>query len=152
MKLYNRTSTGFPTRILLCFLIMLMPCFAAQADELVEANADYDPANAFARILRDELPADVVFENEYALAFHDIYPRAKVHVLVIPKGPFTNVLQFNRSASDAEKLGFLDAISQTAKIMGVDESGFRLISNTGRDAGQTVPHFHVHLIGGEHVQ
>lgn len=152
MKLNKRISKGFHREILCCILILLMLSFTAHADDLVDATADYDPGNAFARILRDELPADVVFENDYALAFHDIRPRAKVHVLVIPKGPFTNVLEFNQNASDAEKLGFLDAISKTARIMGVDESGFRLISNTGRDAGQTVAHFHIHLMGGEHVQ
>lgn len=78
-------------------------------------------------------------------------PKAKVHVLIIPKGQYTNVLQFNKNASDEEKLGLLDAIDKTAKIMGVDESGFKLVSNTGHDGGQTVPHFHVHLLGGEHV-
>jgi len=152
MKLNQRIPTGFPTEIVCCLLITLMLSFSAYGEELVDATADYDPGNVFARILRHELPADIVFENEYALAFHDIYPKAKVHVLVIPKGPYTNILQFNANASDAEKLGFLDAISKTAKIMGVDESGFRLVSNTGQDAGQTVAHFHVHLMGGERVR
>lgn len=151
MKLNNHIPTDSSVKFLSCLLIMLLLSFAAHADELVGAAVSYDPSNAFARILREELPADKVFENEYALAFHDIHPRAKVHVLVIPKGPFTNVLQFNQNASDEQKLGLLDAISQTAKIMGVDESGFRLISNTGQDAGQKVSHFHVHLMGGEHL-
>ncbi len=151
MKINSRNQAGFPTESLYFLLIMLMLSFAAHGDELVDATADYDTNNVFARILRDELPVKIVFESEYALAFHDIKPRAKVHVLVIPKGPFTNILQFNQNASDVEKIGFLDAISQTAKIMGVDASGFRLISNTGKHGGQTVPHFHVHLMGGEHV-
>ncbi|MCG6911333.1 MAG: histidine triad nucleotide-binding protein [Deltaproteobacteria bacterium] len=130
--------------------MLLLSCLA-HAEERVDAAADYDTNNVFARILRGELPADIVFESEYALAFHDISPKARVHVLVIPKGPYTNILQFNQNASSEEKLGLLDAISQTARIMGVDESGFRLVSNTGRDGGQTVPHLHFHLIGGEHL-
>lgn len=131
---------------------MLMLSFSTYGEELVDATADYDTNNVFARILRGELPAEIVFESEYALSFHDISPRAKVHVLIIPKGRFTNIMRFNANASSDEKLGLLDAIAKTAEIMGVDESGFRLVSNTGRDAGQTVPHFHVHLMGGEHVQ
>ncbi len=152
MLTVKRNPTGIPIQTLYCLLIGLMLSLSTYGEELVDATADYDPNNAFARILRGELPADIVYESEYALAFHDISPRSKVHVLIIPKGPFTNILQFNQNASDEEKLGLLDAISQTAKIMGVDESGFRLVSNTGRDGGQTVPHLHVHLMGGEHVR
>ena len=148
----KRIPTGSPIANLSSLLIMLLFSIAAHGEELVDATADYDASNVFSRILRGELPADIVFESEYALAFHDINPRAKIHVLIIPRGQFTNIIQFNANASDAEKLGLLDAISQTAKVMGVDESGFRLVSNTGHDGGQTVPHFHVHLIGGEHLQ
>jgi histidine triad (HIT) family protein len=122
---------------------------ANRAEETVDATADYDPGNIFARILRGEAPAEIVFENEHALAFHDIAPQRAVHVLIIPKGPYTNILSFNESASDPEKLGLLDAISATARIMGVDESGFQLVSNTGRGGNQTVPHLHFHLKGGE---
>ena len=147
----KRIPTGSPVAILLSLIVMLLSV-AAHGEELVDASADYDTNNVFARILRGELPADIVFESEYALAFHDISPKARVHVLVIPKGPYTNILQFNQNASSEEKLGLLDAISQTARIMGVDESGFRLVSNTGRDGGQTVPHLHFHLIGGEHLR
>ena len=144
--------TGSPVAILFSLFIMLLLSCLAHGEELVDASADYDTNNVFARILRGELPADIVFESEYALAFHDIRPKARVHVLVIPKGPYTNILQFNQIASSEEKLGLLDAISQTARIMGVDESGFRLVSNTGHDGGQTVPHLHFHLIGGEHLR
>ena len=148
----KRIPTGSPAAILSSLFIMLLLSFVAHGEELVDATADYDTNNVFARILRGDLPADIVFESEYALAFHDIRPRFKVHVLVIPKGQYTNILQFNQNASSDEKLGLLDAISQTARIMGVDESGFRLVSNTGQDAGQTVPHLHIHLMGGEHLQ
>ena len=152
VRLNKRNPTGSSTEILCCLLFMLMLSFSTYGEELVDATADYDTNNVFARILRGELPAEIVYESKFALAFHDISPKTKVHVLIIPKGPFTNILQFNQNASDEEKLGFLDAISQTAEIMGVDESGFRLISNTGHDGGQTVPHLHVHLMGGEHVR
>lgn len=152
MKIDAHQRKGHAVISLFCLFALLMCCLAAYGEELVDATADYDTNNVFARILRGELPAKIVYESEYALAFHDIRPRAKVHVLVIPKGQFTNIMQFNANASDAEKLGFLDAISQTARIMGVDESGFRLVSNTGQDGGQTVPHLHVHVLGGEHVQ
>jgi histidine triad (HIT) family protein len=152
VKCYTRNPTGFPPAILCLLLIVLVLSFPAHGEVLVDATADYDVNNPFARILRRELPAEIVFQSEYALAFHDIRPRAKVHMLIIPKGSFTNILQFNQNASDAEKLGFLDAISKTAEIMGVDESGFKLLSNTGHDGGQTVPHFHVHLLAGEIVR
>lgn len=151
MKIKKPNPTVFSAKVLWFSLAILLLSFSAQGKGLVDATADYDPNNVFARILRGELPADVVYESEYVLAFHDISPRAKVHVLIIPKGAFTNILQFNEHASDAEKLGLLDAISQTARIMEVDESGFRLISNIGQNGGQTVPHLHFHLMGGEPV-
>ena len=103
----------------------------------------------FGKIIRGEIPSDFLYQDEHCIAINDVNPQAPVHVLVIPKGEYTNILQFDQNASDDEKLGFLDAISQTAEIMGVDESGFRLVSNTGRDGGQTVAHLHVHLMGGE---
>ena len=121
---------------------------ANRVEETVDATADYDPGNIFAQILRGEAPAEIVFENEHALAFHDIAPQREVHVLIIPKGPYTNILRFNEGASDTEKLGLLDAISETARIMGVEESGFQLVSNTGHGGNQTVPHLHFHLKGG----
>jgi len=148
----KRIPTGSSIATLFSLITMLLLSFAAHGEELVDATADYDTNNVFAQILRGDLPADIVFESEYALAFHDIKPRARVHVLVIPKGQYTNILQFNQNASSDEKLGLLDAISQTAGIMGVEESGFRLVSNTGHDGGQTVPHLHVHLMGGEHLR
>jgi histidine triad (HIT) family protein len=137
--------------VLLAFLLATFNCLAASEEAPVDSNADYDPNNIFAHILQGDLPADVVFENEYAMAFHDIRPKARVHVLVIPKGPYANINRFNEHASDEERLGFLDALSRTAEILGVDASGFRLIANTGPDGGQTVAHMHFHLLGGEYV-
>lgn len=151
MKTVNRYPKTLVNVLFFCLTTILVSTFPARAEEFVDATAEYDPQNIFARILRGEAPVDIVFENEYALAFHDIAPRNKVHVLIIPKGPYSNFMRFNADASDAEKLGLLDAISQTAIIMGVNESGFRLLSNTGQHGKQTVPHLHVHLRGGEPV-
>ena len=107
----------------------------------------YDQNNIFAKILRGEIPCNKVYEDDYALAFHDIAPQAPVHVLVIPKGNYVSSDDFSASASDAEIVGFVRAVGHVAREVGVAESGYRLIANHGRDAFQEVPHFHVHIFG-----
>lgn len=102
----------------------------------------------FCRILRKEIPATVVAETDDCLAFRDITPRAPVHVLVIPK---THVGSLNE-ASDAEQLGRLTLLAaEIARREGIAESGYRTIINTGADAGQTVFHVHLHLLGGREM-
>lgn len=108
----------------------------------------YDPTNIFAKILRKEIPAKILYEDEYALAFPDINPQAPVHVLVIPKGAYVSAADFNASASPAEMTGFYRALSHVGKMLGVEDSGYRVICNIGPDSQQMVPHFHAHLIGG----
>jgi diadenosine tetraphosphate (Ap4A) HIT family hydrolase len=108
----------------------------------------YDAGNIFARILRGEIPAKKVYEDEHALAFNDIAPQAAIHVLVIPKGPYVSVTDFSTQGSDAEIAGFWRAVAQVARQLELEQPGFRLLTNMGRDAGQEVPHFHVHLFGG----
>jgi histidine triad (HIT) family protein len=108
---------------------------------------DYDPQNIFARILRGEIPNRTVFENDHALAFHDIRPQAPVHVLVIPKGPYVSLDHFAAEASAEEQVGFMAAVAEVCRIAGV-EDGFRAIANTRRDGRQEVPHFHMHILGG----
>jgi diadenosine tetraphosphate (Ap4A) HIT family hydrolase len=108
----------------------------------------YDPNNVFARILRGEIPAQRLYEDEYALAFPDIRPAAPTHVLVIPKGAYVSIADFGANASAAEITGFFRAVSHVAGLIGVSEPGFRLIANSGPDSHQEVPHFHVHLLGG----
>jgi diadenosine tetraphosphate (Ap4A) HIT family hydrolase len=108
----------------------------------------YDTQNIFARILRGEIPCKKVFENDHALAFHDINPQAPVHVLVIPKGPYCSFADFSASASEAEIAGFFRTVGQIAKDLGLEEPGYRLLANMGEHSGQEVPHFHVHLFGG----
>lgn len=111
----------------------------------------YDDGNVFARILRGEIPCSKVYENEHALAFRDIEPQAPVHVLVIPKGRYVSIDDFGTQATPAEQAGFLRAIAETAKQLGVGTDGYRILANHGHDAHQEVPHFHVHIFAGREL-
>ena len=98
----------------------------------------------FCKIIAGEIPSTKVYEDDRVYAFRDINPQAPVHVLIVPKKHFANILE-----CDAETAAALtDAIRQVAKLEGVDTSGFRVISNCGRDGAQSVDHLHVHLLGG----
>ncbi len=108
----------------------------------------YDDTNIFARILRGEIPSKKVYEDEWALAFHDINPQAPVHVLVIPKGPYCSFADFSATAGDAEIAGFTRAVGAVARQLGLEAPGYRMLANMGEHGGQEVPHFHVHLFGG----
>ena len=108
----------------------------------------YDDQNVFARILRDEIPTRRVFENEHAVAFHDIAQLAPVHVLVIPRGPYCSFDDFSERATDAEIAGFMRAVGHVARMLGVEATGYRLLTNMGMDSGQEVPHLHVHILAG----
>jgi diadenosine tetraphosphate (Ap4A) HIT family hydrolase len=109
----------------------------------------YDPNNIFARILRGEVPCKKVYEDEHALAFHDINPQAKIHVLVIPKGAYVSMADFAIKASDKEIADFVRAVGKTAEKLGVVENGYRLLANHGPNSHQEVPHLHVHIFGGQ---
>jgi histidine triad (HIT) family protein len=109
----------------------------------------YDDQNIFARILRGEIPNRTVFENEHVLAFHDIAPQAELHVLVIPKGPYVSFADFAAKANPEAIVGFWRAVGQIAHALGLEQLGYRLLTNMGQQAGQEVPHFHVHLFGGQ---
>ena len=101
----------------------------------------------FCRIIAGEIPGNAVFENDKVYAFRDINPQAPVHVLIVPKKHMDNILQ-----CDAETAAALtDAVQKIAASEGVAESGFRLISNCGRDGAQSVNHLHVHLMGGRQL-
>jgi diadenosine tetraphosphate (Ap4A) HIT family hydrolase len=108
----------------------------------------YDPTNVFARILRGEIPNKTVYEDEQVLAFHDMHPAAPVHVLVIPKGPYVSFDDFAQKAGAQGISGFFRRVQLVAASLGVHETGYRLITNHGADASQTVPHFHVHILAG----
>lgn len=114
----------------------------------IDAALAYDDQNIFARILRREIPAKTVFEDEHALAFHDINAQAPVHILVIPKGAYVSWDDFSARASDAEIAGFVRAVGQVARDHDLAAPGYRLLANIGGDGGQEVPHLHVHLFGG----
>ena len=114
----------------------------------IDPRAPYDPANIFARILRGEIPCKKVYEDAFALAFHDIAPQAPTHILVIPKGPYCSFADFSALASDADIAGFIRAVGKIAKDLGLEAPGYRLLANMGEHSGQEVPHFHVHLFAG----
>ena len=114
----------------------------------VDATQPYDDQNIFARILRGEIPNKTVFEDEFALAFHDINPQAPTHILVIPKGAYVSWDDFSAKASEAEIAGFVRAVGHVARAEGLVEPGYRLLANTGTNSHQEVPHFHVHLFAG----
>ena len=114
----------------------------------IDATAPYDDNNIFARILRGEIPSRKVYEDEHALAFHDINPQAPHHVLVIPKGRYVSWDDFSATASDAEIAGFIRAVGKVAREAGMVEPGYRLLANIGPDSHQEVPHLHVHIFAG----
>jgi len=110
---------------------------------------DYDPNNIFARMLRGELPCRKVYEDDFALAFHDINPQAPVHVLVIPKGPYVSNMDFSASAPTEMVAGFWRAVGTVARELGLEADGYRLVANNGANGGQVVFHFHVHIVSGK---
>lgn len=115
----------------------------------IDATRPYDDNNIFACILRGEIQAKRVYEDDFALAFHDIAPQAPVHVLVIPKGRYVSWDDFSAHAPDAEIAGFVRAVGHVAREHGLGEPGYRLLANIGGHGGQEVPHLHVHLFGGQ---
>lgn len=115
----------------------------------VDATLPYDDQNIFAKILRGEIPNRTVYEDDYALAFHDINPQAPTHILVIPKGAYVCWDDFSAKASDAEIAGFVRAVGKVARDLGLVAPGYRLLANTGTDSHQEVPHLHVHLFAGQ---
>ena len=117
----------------------------------IDATQPYDDNNIFARILRGELPSKTVFEDEFALAFHDINPQAPLHILVIPKGAYVSWDDFSARASAEEIAGFVRAVGHVAREAGLVEPGYRLLANIGGHGHQEVPHLHVHLFGGRQM-
>ena len=108
----------------------------------------YDQDNIFAKILRGEIPNKTVYEDEHVLAFEDINPHAPIHVLVIPKGAYTDIHDFYAKGSDAEIIAYNRAIPKIIQQLNIYDDGFRVIANTNANGGQEVPHFHSHILGG----
>ncbi len=115
----------------------------------IDATQPYDSENIFAKILRGEIPAKEVYQDEWAFAFHDIAPQADIHILVIPKGEYVSWDDFSARASEEEIAGFVRAVGHVARQHKLVEPGYRLLANVGHHGGQEVPHLHVHLFGGE---
>ncbi len=111
----------------------------------------YDDDNVFAKMLRKEIPTDVVYEDDRCLAFRDIAPQAPTHILVIPKEPIAKLA--DTTQADRDVLGHvLWAAGEVARREGLDEEGFRIVINNGERANQTVFHLHVHVLGGRDFQ
>tara|TARA_B100000795_G_scaffold225224_1_gene180890 strand:+ start:78 stop:443 length:366 start_codon:yes stop_codon:yes gene_type:complete len=114
----------------------------------------YDKNNIFAKILRKEIPCKKIFENDHVLSFHDINPQKKIHVLVIPKGDYINLDDFNNRASDKEIVALSKALTEVSEILGISANinkGYRALTNINEHGGQEVPHLHFHLFGGEKI-
>ena len=108
----------------------------------------YDANNIFSKILRGEIPCKKIYEDQQVIAFEDIAPAAPVHVLVIPKAAYTSFNDFVTNASAQEIAGFFASVQKVAAQLNLPENGYRVITNHGADASQSVPHFHVHILGG----
>lgn len=115
----------------------------------IDATLPYDDQNVFAKILRGEIPSNRIYEDEWAVAFHDIAPQAPIHVLVVPRGAWVSWDDFSARAPAEEIAGFIRAVGTVARQLGLVEPGYRLLANVGADGGQEVPHLHVHLFGGK---
>jgi histidine triad (HIT) family protein len=111
----------------------------------------YDDQNIFAKILRGKIPCTKVFENDHVLAFNDISAQAPTHILVIPKGAYISIDDFGANASPEELKAFYAAIDTIVTDKGLKEDGFRCIANTGKNGGQEVPHYHMHILGGQAI-
>ena len=114
-------------------------------------NRSYDVNNIFAKILRGKVPCKRILENENALAFPDINPQAPIHILIIPKNSYINFYDFTKNSSQKELENFWKLVTDVVEHFKVEEEGFRLITNSGSNGNQDVPHFHVHLLGGENL-
>ena len=114
----------------------------------------YDENNIFAKILRGEIPCKKIYENDFVLSFYDINPQKKIHALIIPKGKYIDLDDFNSKASEKEIIELIKGISAVAKKLGLSldsGKGYRVISNLNEHGGQEVPHLHFHIFGGEKV-
>ena len=111
----------------------------------------YDENNIFAKILRKEIPCDKVYEDEFSLFFYDISPQAKIHVLGIPKFPCTTFSDFIKNADSKNIKYFFKSVQLVINKLNIEENGYRLITNSGENGGQEVPHFHIHILAGEKI-
>ncbi len=111
----------------------------------------YDQNNIFAKVLRGEVKAEIVYENEHVLCFKDIFPKSKIHVLVIPKKEYSDIYDFSKNSSNKEKESIFLAFESVINLYNIEKSGCRIITNHGADGRQEVPHLHFHLLAGNDV-
>ncbi len=116
-----------------------------------QRNMTYNSENIFAKILRGEIPCNKVYEDDFALAFHDINPQAPVHILVIPKGDYVSLADFTAMAPAQLIAGFFRAVGEVAREQRLEDPGYRILANAGDDAHQEVPHLHIHIFGGKRL-
>tara|TARA_Y100000590_G_scaffold37334_2_gene40269 strand:+ start:63 stop:413 length:351 start_codon:yes stop_codon:yes gene_type:complete len=112
----------------------------------------YDDNNIFAKIIRKEIPCDSIFEDENVLFFKDINPQAKIHILGIPKANVRNLREFIAIEDKEIFYYFFNKVNEVIKNLELHKTGYRLITNDGTDANQEVPHFHVHILGGQNLR
>ena len=111
----------------------------------------YDKNNIFAKIIRGEIPCEKIYEDDKVLFFNDINPVAKVHVLGIPKSDCRNFSEFIKKNDQSTISNFFNKINFVIEKLGIEEDGYKIISNCGINGGQEVPHFHIHILGGQKV-
>ena len=111
----------------------------------------YDINNIFAKIINKKIPCDLIFEDDKVIFFHDISPQAKIHILGVPKAEVINLSDFVQKCDQSEVYYFFQKISEVIKKFNLQKTGYRLITNEGTDSNQEVPHFHVHILGGENL-
>tara|TARA_Y100001970_G_scaffold21066_1_gene23941 strand:+ start:8865 stop:9215 length:351 start_codon:yes stop_codon:yes gene_type:complete len=109
----------------------------------------YDENNIFAKIIRGEIPCNKIYEDENCLFFYDINPAAKIHVLGIPKSPCVNLSEFVKNNNSSVISDFFKKVDLVIEELGIKNDGYRLVSNSGKNGRQEVPHFHIHILGGE---
>lgn len=112
----------------------------------------YDKNNVFAKILAKQIPAKIVYEDDECLAFHDINPKSRIHVLVITKGEYTDFSDFVCNSKPGESERFFQSVERVVQKLNLGEGGYKLLTNTGISAGQEVFHFHVHILSGEKLE
>ena len=112
-------------------------------------HKEYNKNNIFFKIINGEVPCDKVLETKHSLAFKDINPRAKIHILLIPKNPYLNLNDFISSANEFEKLDVFNSISEVVSLYNLEKAGYRLLTNVGKDGHQEVQHLHFHILGGQ---
>jgi len=151
IPMINQLFTPMINKLFLTFLLVTFSSGSLANTETVSGIGKYDDNNVFSKILRGKLPAKIVFEDEFVLAFEDIHPIKPVHVLIIPKGKYRSLVDFSSKASEQEIIALVRAMGKVAKLMGLTEKGFSLMTNSGHNGGQMVAHLHFHLLGGEPV-